>query len=127
MFFAFFVICFFVPQIRGFVWDNLGPPVQDTLGNISTIITTSSIFQQYIAPFPNALLIGCVFIGFPLAYIWHRWIWNPTRAYFVQSAVKESGAVTMTEPISTISTPQPTPTQTKKEEPTAQPKASEGS
>lgn len=114
--FAFLLICFIVPQIRAFVWDTLGPPVQGVIGNFASAVTGSSVWQLYIAPNLIPLVfVTALVVGWFTAYIWHRWIFNPIRATFVKSAVKESGATIYHEPTTTTPLPTPTPTATETE------------
>jgi len=114
--FAFLIVAFIVPPVRDFVWGALGPPIQGILTTIVGTITGSSVWQAYIAPYllQFALIFG-IFGGIFLSYIWHRWIFNPFRGYFVQHAQKEVGPV-MTSPLTQSTAPTPLPIATTKEE-----------
>lgn len=100
---GFVLLCLyaFVDPIRDWMKVTIGPIASDIFGGIALTITESWIWQQYIIPFPNQLIIGAVVLGFPIAWLVHK-NFNWVRSKAVRSAGKESGIYpTMTEPIST--------------------------
>jgi hypothetical protein len=114
--FVFLLVAFIVPPVRDFVWGALGPPVQGIISTINNAVTGSTIWQTYVLPnmIPAVLIIG-LFGGWVTSYIWHRWIFNPIRSVFIQSAQKEVGPV-MTQPLTQTTPATPVPIATTKEE-----------
>lgn len=116
LFFVFFVtlvLYAFVEPVRAWMKATIAPPLTGAFGGLANAITSSPIWQNWIVPFPNQLLIGAIALGFPIAWLWHK-SFNRVRTRFVRSAARDSGMYpTMTEPVSTpASAPQPTPTTT---------------
>jgi len=102
------------PPTRGTIENILGPPIKHYGGGTITAITNHPIWTDWIVPFPNQLVIGALFLGLPIAWLWHK-SFNRVRGVFVRSAAKETSMYPMmTEPKSVPSpAPQPTPTGTK--------------
>ena len=123
---AFIFVCLyaFIPQVKAYVDGSIGPSVHGFFGDLGASITNSAIWQHYIVPWPNQLIIGCVLLGFPIAYLFHA-SFNRVRTVFVRSAAKESGQTIYTEPISQTAAPQPVPIAKPEEEKKAAPAASE--
>ncbi len=114
---GFVLLCMyaFVEPARAWMKSTIGPPASGIFSTFTNSITQSPIWKNYIVPFPNQLILGALFIGLPIAWLWHR-SFNRVRNVFVRSAAKDSGMYpTMVEPtpISTASAPEPTPVASK--------------
>ena len=103
----------FIPQVKAYLDTALGPSVGSFFGSTYTSIVQSPLWINYVAPPLNAFCIGLIVMGF-FAFFWHK-TYNKFRAKIIRGAYKETGAVTMTEPIQTVTTPTPTPTAPAKE------------
>lgn len=113
--FVFLCLVAFVEPVRAFVYQAVGPTLQGFFGDAVASITTSAIWQNWITPWPNQLLIGMILM-IPIAIFVHN-SFNRIRTVFVRSAYRETGAVTMTEPISSVSqAPEPQSIATEKTE-----------
>jgi len=84
------LILYAAPWTRPWMESNIGPPLESTFGTVTTAITTSFIWQHYVIPFPNQLLIGAVILGFPIAWLVHK-SFNFVRAKAISSASRETG------------------------------------
>lgn len=112
---GFIILCAyaFVDQVRIPMQTHLGPPLTAAFGGFATAITTSFIWQHYIIPFPNQLVIGAVLIGMPIMWLASRVYTRKVRPTFVKSAMRDSGMYPMsTQPVSTpsVTVTQPAPT-----------------
>jgi len=115
------LILYAAPPTRAFTESTLGPPITAVFGGAIDIVVNSWIWQNYVLPFPNQLVLGALCIGFPIAWLWHK-SFNRFRGYFHMSAHKETGDYPLqTKPISQqTTTPQPKKT-SKAPAPTPQP------
>lgn len=87
--------------MRAWMQHNIGPPVQGAFGATIIAISTSHIYVRYIAPTLNAFLIGMVAM-IPLAWFWHRNVYNALRQRAYKSAKREVGEPQVfVEPVST--------------------------
>lgn len=95
-----------VTPVRGFVDDIMVKYAGDT----AVGIWQSSFVQTFIVPWPNQILIGMLLM-IPIAWFWHRNIYNRVRGVAHRSALTESGGYPLqTKPISQHTTqPQPKP------------------
>lgn len=123
--FVLLVLYAFVDPVRGWMQVTLGPPASDIFSGFVKMIAESWLWQNYVIPFPNQLILGAIILGFPIAWLWHK-NFNWVRSKAVHSAAKDSGMYpTMTEPIGTSSVrvQEPTPISTAKTEtaPTPEP------
>ena len=112
--FAFLIAYAFIPQAKAWMDITIAPPIHGIFGGLIAAITGSYIWRTYIIPWPNQLIIGCVLLGFPIAWLWHK-TFNRIRTVFVRSAAQETGQTIYTEPISQ-SAPLPAPVATDKKE-----------
>lgn len=106
IFFVVLCVYAFVKPVQAWMDATFGPPLQGAFGATATYIAESWIWQNYIVPFPNQLVIGCVFLGFPLMWLMLRVWQRKIRPHFIKGAMKDSGQYPiMTEPISAPSYP----------------------
>ena len=116
--FGFLFAYAFIPQAKAWMDATIAPPIHGVFGGLINAITGSHIWQTYVIPWPNQLIIGCVLLGFPIAWLWHK-TFNRVRTIFVHSAAKESG-VPMMEPITQSNTSAPVPIATTEKEETSE-------
>lgn len=124
---VFLVIYAFVEPVRGFLQTNLGPPLMNLFGGFYTMITTSSIWINYVAPPLNLALI-CFTVGLIAYHFLVQKAKTKFRRVIIKGAAKESGMYPVeTEPVSQPIRRQPAPTEVKEETapPPPQPKPTE--
>ena len=109
---AFVVLCLyaFVPPVKAYFNETLGPTVQNVFGDTFTAVTTSPPWVTFIAPTLNAFCIGGVF-GMFLMHFGHRIYEAICRAGKRRIEEKAATRGTKTEPIVTHTSPTPIPTE----------------
>jgi len=113
---AFIVLCLyaFVPPVKAYFNQTVGPTVQNVFGDTYIAITTSPPWVTYIAPTLNAFCIGGIF-GMALMHFGHRIYEFLCRAGKRRIEEKAATHGTKTEPIITHTSPKPIPTEEEEE------------